>query len=180
MDSLFHFMFPIIAALAARVHLKHPMRNILIAAILSVLVDIDHVIGIPRGSLHNAFVLILIPLLFVIYTFSKRKFYQQKGLAILILIFLSSHLFLDVFDGGVMAFYPLSMHNYSIAFNIPISYSSIGGAGYEGLIASSFGIGIALYFLMIILPCLFLDDIIEVMERKHEGFRRAIKDLIKR
>ena len=36
MDSLFHFIFPIIAALAARVHIKHPIRNILIAAFLAV------------------------------------------------------------------------------------------------------------------------------------------------
>ena len=57
MDSLFHFIFPIIAALAARVHIKHPVRNILIAAFLAVAVDIDHLIGIPRATTTNIFVL---------------------------------------------------------------------------------------------------------------------------
>jgi len=178
MDSLFHFIFPIIAALAARLHIKHPVRNILIAAVLAVVVDIDHFIGIPRATTTNIFVLVIVPLIFVIHTFSRKNNYNTKGLSILILIFLSSHLFLDMFSGGVALFYPLSLEYYSIEFNVPISWSSWQGQELEGLIVSSLGLGILLYFIIIILPCLFLDDIIEIMEEKHESFRKAVKDLL--
>jgi len=180
MDSLFHFTFPIIAALAARVHLKHPIKNILIAAFLTTAVDIDHVIGIPRGLTHNIFVLVLIPALFVVYTFSRRKMYQQKGLAILIFIFLASHLFLDIFTGGVALFYPLSTQTYGIDFNVPLAWTNMNGTDLNGYLASSLGIGITLFFIMIIVPCYFLDEIIEIMEEKHENFRKALKDLGKK
>lgn len=180
MDSLFHFTFPIIAALAARVHMKHPIKNILIAAFLTMLVDVDHLIGISRGLTHNIFILLVIPTLYVIYTFSKRKMYQQKGLSILILIFLASHLFLDIFTGGVVLFYPFSAVSYGIDFNVPLLWSNMDGTALSGYVASSLGIGITLFFLLIILPCLFLDDIIDVMERKHESFRKALKDLGKK
>ena len=175
MDSLFHFVFPVIAALAARVHIKHPVRNILIAAFLAVAVDIDHFIGIPRVTTTNIFVLVIIPLLFVFYAFSKKKSYNLKGLSILILIFLSSHLFLDIFTGGVGLFYPLTDAVYGIDFNIPIAWTNYAGLGYEGLLVSSLGVGITLYFLLIILPCYYLDHIILVMERKHKRFWKAVK-----
>jgi len=178
MDSLFHFIFPIIAALAAKVHIKHPVRNILIAAFLAVAVDIDHLIGIPRVTTTNIFILVLIPILFMFYAFSKKKSYNLKGLSVLIFIFLSSHLFLDIFTGGVGLFYPLTETIYALNFDIPFAWSNIAGVGYEGLIVSSLGVGISLYFILIILPCMFLDDIIVTMEKKHESFWKAVKDLI--
>jgi membrane-bound metal-dependent hydrolase YbcI (DUF457 family) len=178
MDILFHFVFPIIAAFAAKVHLRHPARNILIAAFLSLLIDLDHLVGITRGTFHNIFILILIPLLFVAYTFHKKKFYQEKGLAILILIFLSSHLFLDLFTGGVALLYPISNTIYSIDFNIPLAWTNITmEQSYEGMLVSSLGVGIVIYFLLVILPCMYLDDIIAKMEKKNESFKRALKDL---
>lgn len=176
MDSLFHFIFPIIAALAARVHIKHPVRNILIAAFLAVAVDIDHLIGIPRVTTTNIFVLVLIPLLFMFYAFSKKKGYDLKGLSVLIFIFLSSHLFLDLFTGGVGLFYPLTDAIYAINFDIPFTWTSYTVGGLEGLIVSSLGVGISLFFALIILPCYFLDEIIVTMENKHESFWKAVKD----
>ena len=56
MDALFHFVFPIIAALAARLNIKHPVRTIIGSAFLSVLVDLDHFIGLERTTFHNIFV----------------------------------------------------------------------------------------------------------------------------
>lgn len=176
MDSLFHFIFPIFAALAARVHIKHPVRNILIAACLAVAVDIDHLIGIPRVTTTNIFVLVLIPLIFIFYAFSKKKSYNLKGLSILILIFLSSHLFLDMFTGGVGLFYPLTDAIYAINFDIPFAWTNYAGVSYEGFIVSSLGVGITLFFAIIVLPCYFLDEIIVIMEKKHESFWKAVKD----
>ena len=179
MDSLFHFLFPIIAALAAKVHVKHTLRNVIILGILSVSLDLDHFIGagFDRALLHTVFVTILFPLILIFFAFSLKTSVYTKSFSILLLIFLSSHLFLDIFGEGVAIFYPISDNYYSINFNLSVPV--VSNFAVEGSIVSSFGIGLLAYFIIIILPCLFLDDIIEVMEKKHEGFRKAIKDLIK-
>ena len=69
MDSLFHFIFPIIAALAAKVHVKHEIRNILIVGVLAVLIDVDHFVGVERATFHNIFVTVLIPIIIIILAF---------------------------------------------------------------------------------------------------------------
>jgi len=172
MDSLFHFVFPIISALAAKVHVKHEIRDILIVGVFSVLIDLDHFIGLERATFHNIFITLLLPLIIVILAFSFKAKYNFKGLSVLLLIFLSSHLFLDVFsEGPVALFYPFSNSYYTFNFNLSIP---------EGYIISTLGVGILIYFIIIFLPCLFLDDIIEIMEKKHESFRRALKDLLKK
>ena len=170
-DTLFHFLFPIIATLAARVHLKHPIRNILLAGLLAVLIDVDHlsIIGLSRLLFHNVFITILLPALLVFYAFYRKKSYEFKGFSILLLVFLASHPFLDMgFGGGVGWFYPFSTTRYRIDFNLSVA---------EGLLVSTASIWLAVYFLIILIPAYFLDEIIEVMERKHESFRRALKDL---
>ena len=176
MDLLFHFLFPIIGALAAKVHIKHKIRDILIIGALSLLVDLDHFIGLERATFHNVFITLLLPIIIIILAFSFKKSYNLKGLSILLLIFLSSHLILDIFSEGYVAlFYPISNKYYTFEFDISIPLnSSFYSRGY---IITTFGVGILIYFIMIILPCLFLDDIIEIMERRHERFRKALKDL---
>ena len=176
MDSLFHFIFPIIAVLAARLNIKHIIKTAVAAASITVLLDMDHVIGISRASLHNVFVTILFPLVLIYFAFHFRTSKYVKGFFLLVLIFMSSHLFLDLFSTdfqggigigegtGVSLFYPLSLAKYYVSFNIGIQ---------QGLIVSSLGFGILLYFIIIIVPCLFLDDIIEIAERKHESLRKA-------
>lgn len=181
MDSLFHFVFPIIAALAARINMKHKIKTILAAASITVLLDLDHFIGIERATLHNVFITILLPLLLLYLAFHFRMNRYVKGFFFLLLIFLSSHLFLDLFSsdfgsgigitsGGVALFYPLSLNAYSVNFNIQIS---------KGYIASSLGLGILLYFAIIIVPCMFFEDIIGIAERKHEKFRKAASEFFR-
>ncbi len=181
MDTLFHFVFPIIAVLAARVNTKHIIKTTLAAASLTVLLDLDHFIGIERATLHNVFITILLPLLLLYLAFHFRLNRYVKGFFFLLLIFFSSHLFLDLFssdfgngigiiNGGVALFYPLSLNAYSVNFNIQIS---------KGYIASSLGLGILLYFIIIVVPCLFFEDIIAITERKHEKFRKAANEFFR-
>jgi hypothetical protein len=73
-------------------------------------------------------------------------------------------------EGTVALFYPLSDKYYNFSFNIEVPISG----GYEGKLISTSGISILIYFVLVFLPCLFLDDIIEVMEKKHESFRKAL------
>jgi len=178
MDPLFHFIFPIIIAVAAKIHVNHKIRNILIAGILSVLIDLDHFIGLERATFHNIFITLLLPILFVILAFSFKSKYNLKGFSIILLIFLSSHLFLDIFSEGPIAlFYPISNNYYTFDFNLMIPLESRFTT--QGYLISTLGVGILLYFIIIFLPCLFLDDIIEIMERKHESFKKALKDISK-
>lgn len=190
MDSLFHFVFPIIAVLAARINIKHIIKTSIAAAAITVLLDIDHVFGIARGTFHNVFLTMLLPLLLLFLAFHFKTNRYVKGFFFLLLIFLSSHLILDLFSSppfgtivgitegsGVALFYPLSSIKYSINFNIIISndHSSL-----EGYLASSLGFGILIFFAMIIVPCLFLDDIIEISERKHQNFRKAASEFFRK
>lgn len=177
MDSLFHFIFPVIAALAARVHIKYKISTILLVGLITVAIDLDHLWGLGRDIFHNVFVTILIPIILILIAFSMKKRYNLKGFSILLLIFLSSHLMIDLFtEGGISLFYPLSTDYYVIIFNI--SGSFIPGIESHELLVSSTGLGMLIFFLMIILPCLFLDKIIEKMEKKHESFRKAFRDVI--
>jgi membrane-bound metal-dependent hydrolase YbcI (DUF457 family) len=175
MDTLFHFLFPVITALAAKVHLHHKVRDILIVGALAVLIDLDHFIGVERATFHNIFITLLLPLLFVILAFIFKTKYNLKGFSILLLIFLSSHLLLDLFSGDVALIYPFSKNYYTVNADVKIPLESRFTS--EGYLISSVGVGILVYFIIIFLPCLFLDDIIEIMKKKHESFRKALKDL---
>lgn len=176
MDSLFHFIFPVIAAMAAQLHMKHAKRNILLAAFLAVLIDVDHFFGLERGLFHNIFITVMLPVIFVLLAFHLKKSYELKVFSLLLLIFLSSHLFLDIFtEPGVAIFYPFSDNYYSIDLSVMIPLNSQFTT--YGQIISPAGIALLLYFLMIILPCYYLDNIVEIMENKHEDFKKAFKDL---
>lgn len=191
MDSLFHFVFPMIAALAARLHIKHTVGTILVAAFLAVLIDLDHFIGIDRTTFHNIFIVFLIPLILLFLAFHFKSSLYVKGFFFLLLIFLSSHVFLDMFSSsnrdigiiegeGIALFYPLSDVRYAVAFNIaiPLKINSISYP-VEGYIVSSLGFGILMYFLIILVPCLFIDDILDIAEINHEKFRKAAKTFFK-
>lgn len=173
MDSLTHFMLPIIAALATRIHLKHGIRNIILLGTATVLIDIDHFYPIVnifgnRLLFHNVFFMIIIPLILIFYAFYYNKSYNFKGMSILTLIFFSSHLLLDVVYGGLKLFWPLSNETFGIAIEIGVS---------EGLIVSPIGVVLVIYLIFIILPMLFLEEIMEIMNKKHKSFRKALKEV---
>jgi hypothetical protein len=194
MDTLFHFVFPIIAALAARLNVKHPIKSILGAAFLTILIDVDHFFGMERVAFHNIFVTILVPLALLFLAFHFKANRYVKGFFLLLLVFSSSHLFLDLFSynvfgsgigiiegSGVALFYPLSNTLYSIDFNIKIPLSiSTPPYAIEGYLVSSLGFGILMYFVIIVLPCMFLDDIIEIAERKRENLGKATASFLKK
>ncbi|HLC51092.1 MAG TPA: metal-dependent hydrolase [archaeon] len=177
MDTLFHFLFPIMAAMAVRVHLKHPVRNILIAAFVSSFVlDLDHFIFLERATFHNLFLTMLLPLLVVFYAFHYRTSLQFKGFSILMLVFLFSHVILDVvFPPGVALLWPLSAEYITIDPSVWVPLSSLFAV--EGMVASPLGIALLFYFAAIVVPCYFLNMIITIMEKRHEDFRKALRDI---
>jgi membrane-bound metal-dependent hydrolase YbcI (DUF457 family) len=179
-----------IAAMAARLNLRHQVKIIFSLAVLTVLIDLDHLsLLYERALLHNVFITLLIPIVLILLSFHFRLDRYKKGAFLLLLIFLSSHIMLDLFEVwnshgigikqgdpkiGVALFYPLSSTRYSIDVNIPTpGILPIDG---DTFIVTSAGVGILLYFAIIVIPCLFLDDIIEISEKHHERLRKATKE----
>ncbi len=80
------------------------IRSILMLLPVSVFPDLDYFL-VHRGTLHNIF----IPLCLLILYLKTRS--QKIAIA---LAYLSSHLFLDIFDRGIIPFYPFSIRNVMI------------------------------------------------------------------
>ncbi len=149
MDALFHFIFPLMAALAARIHMKHGIPAVLMMALTAVLIDVDHFMGLPGAMFHNLFFTLAVPftILSIMYTWGGET---ERQAAICMLLFLFSHTILDLFSEGTVAlFYPITNIQYGINFS-----ASVGG--YE--IISSSGLGLMIYF-SILLVCFFLQEI---------------------
>jgi membrane-bound metal-dependent hydrolase YbcI (DUF457 family) len=171
MDSLFHFLFSLIAVFAARIHIKHGIPTLLLLAVISVFVDVDHFIGMPRAGFHNLFVTLLFPIILIIFAFRfGREYHRQVSIALL--LFLFSHTILDLFmEGKVALFYPLTLQTFSINF----SFYALG----RYMLISSNSIGLVIYFCVILL-CFFLEEIDSFILKKHEGFKEAIRDVFSR
>ena len=80
------------------------IRSILILLPVSLLPDLDYFF-VHRGTLHNIF----IPLCLLMFYLKTKS--QKIALAF---VYLSSHLFLDIFDMGIIPFYPFSIRNFMI------------------------------------------------------------------
>ncbi|HJW96560.1 MAG TPA: metal-dependent hydrolase [archaeon] len=155
MDALFHFIFPLMAALAARIHMKHGIPAVLMMASTAVLIDIDHFMGPGLGGamFHNLFFTLAVPftILSIMYTWGGET---ERQASLCLLLFLFSHTILDLFSEGTVAlFYPITNMQFGISANFWIG-------GYQ-LISSS-GIGLLIYF-SILLVCFFLQDIDRLM-----------------
>src|SRR5437867_7562976 len=117
MDALFHFTFPLIALLAARVKIKHEIPVMLGLAFSAAFLDIDHFFGmVARGTLHNIFVVFFFPLalFFLSLKFEKGGTYY-KNISLTLLLFWFSHPISDMFNvgEGVLFFYSFSNDYYN-------------------------------------------------------------------
>jgi membrane-bound metal-dependent hydrolase YbcI (DUF457 family) len=170
MDSLFHFIFPLIAAVAARIHVKHRIETVLGLSLAAVLIDLD-VFFIHHATLHNLFITALLPLILILlaFKFENPKKTKYKTITIALFLFLVSHPILDMFtEGGIQLFYPLSTQLYNFEFGWSLGY---------GYVVSAAGIGLTIYFILILLV-LFLEDFISYY--KKEPVKKALFDTIKK
>jgi hypothetical protein len=173
MDSLFHFIFPLIALLAAHVKFrKHRLVTVLGLAVAAVLIDMDVFFGsLHRALFHNIFVTVAFPLVLVFLSF-RYGLERHRQTSIALLIVLSSHLILDLFSEGIVyMLYPLSLQGFSLA-----SVSMLPGYGY---FLSTSSIGLLIYFAMLS-GCFFLEDIDFFILKKHLSFRYALKYALKK
>jgi hypothetical protein len=153
MDPLFHFIFPLMAALAARIHMKHGILAVFTMAASAVLIDADHFLGAPGAMFHNLFFTLAVPftMLSIMYTWGGE---MERQASMCLLLFLFSHTILDLFSGGTVAlFYPITSQQFAINF-------SVVWGGFEIISASA--IGLLIYF-AILLMCFYLQDIDKYM-----------------
>jgi membrane-bound metal-dependent hydrolase YbcI (DUF457 family) len=174
MDSVFHLIFPLIIALAARVHLKHGLGWILGLAMTTVLLDLD-VFFIHRATFHTLFVVLLLPAVLAALAFQyERRGNKYKTLSLLLLLFLLSHTILDMgTEAGVQLLYPFTDQVYQFTGGISVSLP----AG-EGYLISGLGISLLLYFFLLLLV-LFIEDFVRYFE-KDRNVERALKDTIRK
>ena len=105
-SPLDHIFIPVALLLLFSKKLKLNQREVIALGIFSVLPDIDGIFidsnGIPLHRLlfHNIFIVIS-PLLFFIFVKMKREVFG------IICFYLTSHLILDLFTGGIFLFYPV-------------------------------------------------------------------------
>jgi membrane-bound metal-dependent hydrolase YbcI (DUF457 family) len=174
MDSLFHFVFPLIIALAARVHLKHGLLWVLGLSLAAVLLDLD-VFFVHRATLHNLFVTLLLPAILVAFAFQyEKRGNKYKTLSLLLLLFLLSHTILDMgTESGVQLLYPFTDQVYQFSGGVSVGLPI--GSGY---LVSGLGISLLLYLFLLILV-LFVEDFVKYFERDR-NVERALKDTIKK
>ncbi len=120
MDPLFHFIFPVLILLA----LKIEPRKVLLLSPFTLLPDLDALIPPHRATMHNLVICLIIPMIFLIYTYYRKKEYIEHVL--IIQFFLISHIFLDIESGGVALFYPFTDDAYYFSVSIIMSPDSGG------------------------------------------------------
>ncbi len=174
MDSVFHFIFPLIIALAARVHLKHGLLWVLGLSLATVLLDLD-VFFVHRATFHNLFVTLLLPAVLVALAFQyEKRGTKYKTLSLLLLLFLFSHTILDMgTESGVQLLYPFSDQVYQFTGGVSVNLP----AG-EGYLLSGLGISLMLYFFLLLLV-LFAEDFVKFF-MKDRNIETALKDTIRK
>lgn len=118
MSSLFnHIFIPLVILLLFSEKLKIDSRKTLALSFFAVLPDADTIFSPHRAAFHNMFMLI-IPLLLLILIKSRRDILG------IICFYLTSHLVLDLFNGGIFLLYPLYNNVYFIHAELLYSENS--------------------------------------------------------
>lgn len=105
-DPLTHLALPMLVLMAAGLD----KRQVIPLAFFAIFPDFDSLITPHRVVLHNMFVVVLLPLAFILFAKLRKPQLVLPGM--LVLFYLSSHILLDL--DGVAFFYPLSMSAYQV------------------------------------------------------------------
>ncbi len=165
MDTLFHFVFPFFALMIARIKFKHRLPIAFLLAASTALLDIDHFSPfVSRGTFHNIFFTLFLPLtVFALAFFFEKRSTYIKNISLTLALFWFSHPMADVFTGSapVLLFYPVSdMPVFLNSLRVPITLPS----GVTASIIDSGGIGLTIFFLMI-LSAIFVEDFVRFLMR---------------
>ena len=123
MSSLFnHIFIPVVILILFSKKLKLNTREVIAISFFAILPDIDSIffllklssLPLHRILFHNVFILI-IPFLCYIFIKSRREVFG------IICFYLTSHLILDLFTGGIFLFYPV--YNNVFFANVELLYN---------------------------------------------------------
>ncbi len=175
MDSLFHFVFSIIVGLSLNIRRKHKLRVIVSAALLVVLIDIDHFFGMTaRGTFHNIFFVSAIPLILFYIGYMYEKPYHSIKLqtySLLLGLMLIAHVICDMFiDGSVKLLYPFNMTD----FTMPDIWILATPDFFSPIVSpTGIALGIILLFIMI---AFYVEEFIYNLEKNKEKLSIAVRD----
>jgi hypothetical protein len=97
-DWPIHLIVPLLALLI--VSRKEDQKYVLLLLPLAVVPDIDSLATQHRVLLHNIF----IPLLLILFSLIMK---EKRTLFVIAAVYFASHVFMDMFGGGVVLFYPV-------------------------------------------------------------------------
>ena len=122
-SPLDHIFIPVAILLLFSKKLKLNSGEVIALSFFAVLPDIDSIffgsnsVSLHRILFHNIFI-VIIPLLFFIVAKSKREVFG------IICFYLTSHLVLDLFTGGIFLFYPVYNKVFFAHVELLLSHSS--------------------------------------------------------
>jgi membrane-bound metal-dependent hydrolase YbcI (DUF457 family) len=114
-------------------------RKVLLAWPLTHLPDLDYLVGYHRATLHNVWVLLAFA---AVLLWSLRPARRDPALAEwmgIALVYVGSHLLMDVFAGGVTLLYPLSTYTLCWTWTIDVVTATntpvvtFGPCSYDGI-----------------------------------------------
>ena len=152
-DWPIHIIVPLLALLI--VSRKEDKKYILLLLPLAIVPDFDSYVGQHRELLHNIF----LPMLLLLFGMIIK---QKRAIFIIAAVYLASHVFMDMFGGGVVLFYPF--YNRMAFADVSLSLSTsneliwvfdYGFKGYtdgwmtaNGYISDSIGTGASIFILL--------------------------------
>ncbi len=148
-----HIIVPLLALLI--VGRKEDRKYILLLLPLAIMPDFDSFVGQHRELLHNIFLPLLLLRLGMIIK-------QKKAIFIIAAVYLASHVFMDMFGGGVVLFYPFYNRMAFVDASLGLGTSNeliwvfdYGFKGYadgwmtaNGYISDSIGTGASIFILL--------------------------------
>lgn len=176
-DPITHLVIPLLVLLAA----KQSPRLVVPLAFFAIFPDFDSIVGPHRMVLHNVFVIVLIPLAFLLFARYKRPELLLPGM--IAAFYLSSHILLDM--DGVAFFYPIDQTAYMFvphlefftapdfhfAFYVEWGSMSLPAKNEYNLLSS---ISIA-YILFLVLLCVVYRDGVKSFPRR---FSKGVKSML--
>jgi len=165
MDSLFHLAVSYLSGMAINPRLNHRPEEVLAVSILSVGIDIDHLLFSYPRAFHTVFIVLLLPsvLFYISYRYERNsESIKYQTLSILLFVMLSAHLLVDLFfEGTIRPFYPVS------SFELVAPQIEINAIRENWIVISSEGFLLTLNALVVSLG-FFAEKFIYFFETQHE------------
>ncbi len=178
MDALYHIVLSLLGAMALGFHLKHTKMFVLLACLLSAVMELDRIPNVFfTGALHNLWFVLVLPLALFAFTKLLGKIWRIRALErffLLIAALSTGHLVLDVFAGPEKVLYPLS----DFALTLQPLYTVIPFPLNQFI--GPMGLGLVVYGLVLLSARLFedrLDSKEKVRNNFHQNMELALDEL---